>query len=450
MTSETPSWGIEPVPERLRVLGGLDTVLLWGNLAVSLLVIVAGALLVPGLSLRQALLAIVIASVVGCALLGLAAAIGTDARVPAMVLMRAPLGTRGSYLATGLNVLQCLGWSVYELVIIATASAALSDRVFGFRAQWLWTLVFGGVAVALAWLGPIGFVRRYLRKFAVWFVLASLVYLTWWAIDKSDLSAFWAAPGKGGFPTFWQGFDLMLASVISWTPLAADYSRFGRRTRTSFWGAGVGYLLPVVWLYALGVLLLLARDISDPAQLPTAVVAGGLVSVLALLAVTVDESDEAFANVYSAAVSMQNVASRVPQRGLIVLSAALATVGAFVLDLSDFSTFLFLLGSFFLPLFGVLLADWLLAGAHYTRERIFDGPRVRVEMVIAWLVGFGLYQWLSPQGPAWWQHVLAHTDPAPIDFTASLPSFAASFGLALVLGILVRHAPSPMPASARE
>jgi NCS1 family nucleobase:cation symporter-1 len=450
MTSETPSWGIEPVPERLRLLGGFDTVLLWGNLAVSLLVIVAGTLLVPGLSLRQALLAIVTASVVGCALLGLAAAIGTDARVPAMVLMRAPLGTRGSYLATGLNVLQCLGWSVYELVIIASASAALSDRVFGFRAQWLWTLLFGGVAVALAWLGPIGFVRRYVRKFAVWFVLASLIYLTWWAIDKSDLSAFWSSSGKGGFPTFWQGFDLMLASVISWTPLAADYSRFGRSTRTSFWGASVGYLLPVVWLYTLGVLLLLARDISDPAQLPTAVVAGGLVSVLALLAVTVDESDEAFANVYSSAVSMQNVASRVPLRALIVLSAALATAGAFVLNLSDFSTFLFLLGSFFLPLFGVLLADWLVAGAHYTRARIFDGPRVRIEMVIAWLVGFGLYQWLSPQGPAWWQHVVAHTDPAPIDFTASLPSFAASFGLALCLGILIRHAPSPVPAGARE
>src|SRR3954447_25130863 len=220
MANEAPQWGIEPVPDRLRVLGAGDTVLLWGNLAVSLLVIVAGALLVPALSLKQALLAIVVASVAGCVLLGLAAAIGTDARVPAMVLMRAPLGQRGSYLATGLNVVQCLGWSVYELIIIASASAALSDRVFGFRATWLWTILFGGVAVALGWLGPIGFVRRYIRKFAIWVVLASLVYLTWWVIDKSDLSAFWAAAGKGGFPTFWQGVDLTLASIVSWTPLA--------------------------------------------------------------------------------------------------------------------------------------------------------------------------------------------------------------------------------------
>ena len=74
MSTETPQWGIEPVPERLRVLGLGDTLLLWGNLAVSLLVIVAGALLVPALSLKEALLVIVIASVVGSLLLGAAAA----------------------------------------------------------------------------------------------------------------------------------------------------------------------------------------------------------------------------------------------------------------------------------------------------------------------------------------------------------------------------------------
>ena len=43
------SWGIDPVPERLRVLGGFDLALLWGNLGVSLLVVVAGAILVPAL-----------------------------------------------------------------------------------------------------------------------------------------------------------------------------------------------------------------------------------------------------------------------------------------------------------------------------------------------------------------------------------------------------------------
>src|SRR5207237_1073532 len=56
MSEQTPAWGIEPVPARLRVLGFFDSLLLWGNLSVSLLVIVIGALLVPPLSLRDDLL----------------------------------------------------------------------------------------------------------------------------------------------------------------------------------------------------------------------------------------------------------------------------------------------------------------------------------------------------------------------------------------------------------
>ncbi len=104
-------------PERLRVLGVFDGFLLWANLSVSLLVIVAGAFLVLpasefglGLSLPVAVAAIVAAAVVGNVLLGLGGLIGADARVPSMVLMRAPLGRRGSYLPTGLNIVQCLGW----------------------------------------------------------------------------------------------------------------------------------------------------------------------------------------------------------------------------------------------------------------------------------------------------------------------------------------------------
>ncbi len=142
--SGAPNWGIEPVPERLRVLGLLDTFLLWLNLGISLLVLVAASYF--DLSLKQALLATFVGGFAGCAMLAVAGLIGADARVPSMVLQRAPLGRRGSYLATGLNVLQCLGWSIFELIVIATAASALADRAFGFHATWLWKLIFGGLA----------------------------------------------------------------------------------------------------------------------------------------------------------------------------------------------------------------------------------------------------------------------------------------------------------------
>jgi NCS1 family nucleobase:cation symporter-1 len=444
MELDTPSWGIEPVPERLRVLGVLDTTLLWGNLGVSLLVLVAGTYLVPALSLRDALLAIVIGGVIGNVMLGLAGAIGAQARVPAMVLLRAPLGHRGSYVATVVNVAQNLGWAIFELLIIATAAAALSDRVFGFEEKWLWTVVFGVVSTLLALLGPISFVRQWVRRFAFWVMLASLVYLTWWTLDRADLGAFWAKPGGG--ESLWYGIDLMIALPASWLPLIADYSRFSRDRRSAAIGSGIGYLVPNAWLYALGALLVLTNaTYSDTTDLMTAIAASGLAAGLALLALTVDETDEAFANVYSTAVSLQNVLPQVPQRLLIVIASAGATAGALTITWAEYELFLFLLGSFFVPLFGVLLADWLVAGMRYVRDDVFRAPPFRAEQLIAWLAGFALYQWLHPTGPTWWTDLLDHL--SPVNVGASLPSFALSFALAGLAALRYRR-PRPAPAGA--
>jgi len=227
-----PQWGIEPVPARLRVLGKFDGFLLWANLSVSLLVIVAGAFLVLpfsdgglALSLPVAIGAIVAAAIVGNLMLGTGGLIGADAGVPSMVLLRAPLGRRGSYLPTGLNIVQCLGWSVFELIVIATGASALSKQVLGFGGTSFWKIAFGLIATALALLGPVGFVRRYVRKFAVWVVVASLLYLCWWSLHGRSVDALWHRPGSHAF---WPGFDLVLASIISWTPLVADYTRFSR------------------------------------------------------------------------------------------------------------------------------------------------------------------------------------------------------------------------------
>jgi putative hydroxymethylpyrimidine transporter CytX len=390
-----------------------------------------------GLSLPEAIGALIAAAVVGNLMLGVGGLIGADARVPSMVLLRAPLGRRGSYLPTGLNILQCLGWSVFELIVIATGASALSQHVFGFGGVPFWKILFGVVATALALLGPVGFVRRYVRKFAVWIVIASLLYLTWWSLHGQHAIRLWHRPGAHAF---WPGFDLVLASIVSWTPLVADYTRFARSRSAGFWGAGLGYFIPTIPLFGLGAVIAMSRHIGDAPSLLTAIASGGAASVLALLALTVDESDEAFANVYSGAVSLQNLLPGVPQRALVAGTAAVSTIGALAIDLRNYQPFLFLLGSFFVPLFGVLLADWLLAGRRYERDDIFAVREVRIEMVLAWLAGFAFYQWLYPVGPRWWTRLVAHLHPHALPWGgASLPSLAVTFVVALCARALVQR-----------
>jgi NCS1 family nucleobase:cation symporter-1 len=430
------------VPDRLRVLGLLDHGLLWGSLGVSLLVVVVGALLVPALSLPEALLAIVLGGLIGNTMLAAAGLIGADARVPGMVLMRAPLGRVGSYAPTVLNALQCWGWATFELIIIAAAAAALSDRMFGYGARSAWTIVFGAIAAGLAILGPVSVVRRLIRRFAVYVVVASLAYLSWWALSEADLGELWSAPGDGG-TTIWLGMDLVIAITVSWMPLIPDYTRFSRDRVSAFVGAGTGYFVAASWMLVLGILLVLTRGLADPAELPAAVVAAGAAAALALLAVTVDEVDEAFANIYSTAVTLQNLVPRVPQRLLVVGVAVAATLAALALDFRRYESFLFLLGAFFVPLVGVLLGHWLLSGAHYARDQVFGAPALRPTLLAAWLAGFAVYQWLHPLGPSWWVDAVEAVRPPTggLDrIGVSIPAFLAAFALAAAAEAISRRA----------
>lgn len=439
MKTDTPNWGIEPVPERLRVLGLFDTTLLWLNLGVSLLVLVLPAYF--DLSLKDALLATLVGAVIGNGMLAIAALIGADGRVPTMVLQRAPLGQRGSYVATLLNVLQCLGWAIFELIVIATAAGLLCDKLFGFEATWFWKLAFGGLAALLALLGPVGFVRRFVRKFAIWAVLASIAYLAWWILDGANLGGLWS-DGGGHHGSFWLAVDTVVAVTVSWAPLVADYTRFSRDRRSAFFGVGLGYLLPTLFQFGFGSILVLSRgvDPSHPELILTAIAGGGAAAAVALLALTVDETDEAFANVYSAAVSTQNLFPRVPQRALIVGASVVATAGALAIDMRSYQRFLLLLGAVFVPLLGVLLAHWLLAGARFTRRDIFEGPSVRLGSVAAWVAGFLLYEWLyQPADLGFWSRLLEHLPTPSYQIGASLPSFALAFCLTLLVGLARRR-----------
>jgi nucleobase:cation symporter-1, NCS1 family len=238
--------------------------------------------------------------------------------------------------------------------------------------------------------------------------------------------------------------------------LVADYTRFSRNRRSAFFGVGIGYLLPTLFQFGFGSILVLSRgvDPNRPELILIAIAGGGLAAALALLALTVDETDEAFANVYSAAVSTQNLFPRISQRALIVGASVLATGGALAIDMRSYQRFLLLLGAVFVPLLGVLVADWLLAGGHYARDHVFEGPAFRPANIVAWLAGFLVYEWLyQPTGLGFWSRWVNHLPTPSYQFGSSVPSFAVAFLLtaaAVTLGSTsaaarARREPSPRP-----
>jgi len=420
-------WGIQPVPAGRRHLRPFDLGVLWGDLAVSLLVMVAGALLVPGLSTKSALAVIVIGTLLGTILLALVGVIGTRTGVPTMVGLRAPLGIRGSFGATGLNVVQLIGWAALEIIIMAQAARALSDHYLGFSGYYLWLVFFAVLGMVMAVGGPVVVVRQWMQKFGVWVVAGAAAWLTFYLFHAYDMTAIWNAEGAGGFPNFWQGVDLVIALPISWLPLVGDYSRFARRALPAAAGTYAGYAIANIWFFTLGMFYVQALQ-TDPGGFVDALVkmmlplTAGWVALIVLMA---GETDEAFANIYSTAVSLQNLAPRVAHALLAVAVGVIATVVAVSLDLVEYETFLFLIGGVFVPVFGIFVADYFaVRGARYNIDELYRtsgaywyGSGINPVGAVVWAVGFLIYAhaaqppWLLEHAdfvswaPAWMTHI---------------------------------------------
>ncbi len=405
-----PEWGVEPVPSRARVLRGVDLFVLWSSLGVGILVLQAGALMVPSLTLGQAIAVSLLGSIIGSALLAAAGVIGARHGVPTMVSLRPVFGTAGSYIATALNVLQLVGWTAFELKVMADAASLLSGG--GGAGRVLWLAAFSAFVALLAIGGPLAVVRQWLEKFAIWLVYASTAWITYQVLRSPT----WAVTGgEGGLP--WTlALDLVIAMPISWMPLVSDYNRFSVRPASGFLGTLLGYTVANTWFYALGAALAALAG----QEFVAASILRLYMGALALVAILVDETDNAFADVYSAAVSVQNVFPKVRQWKLVLGVTLISAILAYTLPLAQYEWFLLLIGATFVPLFGTTLSEYFLVrrGRVETGEFYERAPRVVWRSLISWAAGLVTYFAVAAYAP---------------DLGASLPALAVSALLQLAL-----------------
>ncbi|RSN70410.1 purine-cytosine permease family protein [Actinomadura sp. WAC 06369] len=429
---EVPYTLDEPAP---KVLGFWDQSAFWANLGVSLLAF-SGAYTVlapdedgvPTLSIAAGIVAMIVGTAVGGLMLGLAAVPGARTGRPAMVLLRGLFGARLSYVPTVLNIAQLVGWGTFELIVIADAARHLWDGV----PRWGYVIAAGVLTTALT-IWPLGSVRL-LRRYVTAAVMVALVYFYVRLVREPlpDLT-------DGGWDGFLIGADAALAVSISWVPVAADYTRHARSERGAFGAAAVGYSVTQIVAYVLGLLALALAGATGNVFDPFLAVPLG---VLFFGVFVLREADQSFANVYSTAVSIQNLAPRADRRVLTVALGALITVLALALDIGDYAGFLSLIGSVFVPMLGVLAADFFLGRGRDGWDGSAAAPS-RWGMVAAWVVGFVAYQLINPgtvSGWAgFWTDVRNLLNFAPQSWmSASLLSFLLAGAAALAVGRLAK------------
>ncbi len=413
LPSSSPSpanQALAPLPDAQRVFGWREHAALWFSLGVGLLVIQIGAYLVPALGVRDALAAVVFGSVLGAGLLAWVARLGCDSGLSSAGLMHAVYGSRFARLPVFLNIVQLIGWATFELVVMRDGTVAIGREAFGLELGLaLPTLFWGLVVMALLCGSMITLVRRFVSRFGLPLVIASLVWLSvqfLMKLDAEGLREAWLRPGTGGLGVF-GALDLVIAMPVSWLPLVADYARHGRSGRAALGGTWLGYTVANIWCYALGVLVITAAGAGTDMIAALLLAQGGLVALGLIL---VDELDNTYGDLYSGSISAHSIAPRLSVRGWGVGLAALSIALAMILPMHSLEPFLLTLSSVFVPLFGTILGRLGLAHA----PAVASGRGLHAVPAAIWVLGIACY------------HALAQWAP---QYGSALPTLALTFAL---------------------
>jgi len=413
--------------------GFFDNFALWATICATLYVMPFGALLVPALSIEQAIVAALIAGLLSGLLLATIAALASRSGHSTAELLAEPFGPRSRWPVALLLLARHALFAAFALILIADSAQLVGERVLGADLRPLWVLLFAGAGLALAVAGPQR-VATILRRGGLWIVLLIAVGVGASAYMEFEIPSYLTRPAVGGWPSIWQAIDIMLIVPLLWLPVVADFGRLGRSPRRVANGTFAGVFLMVAWFGTLGIIYLPATESGD---IPGFVV-GMELSLGAIMLLFLLQADEVYASVYAAVPTLESIGVRGDARlvGIVPLLAAIPV--ALFLNIGELEPYLLLASAAFIPAFGVVIA-----------HALWPAERSAAPAIVAVVAGFVAYQWISPAEISWWQDVIEEPFALiGLPFSlgdeanwlgAAIPSFVIAFAVQL-LGTLTERA----------
>jgi len=367
-------------------LSGVNLFFLWFAAAVSVAEILTGGYLAE-LGVVKGVLAILFGHLAGTLLLVLAGLIGFRERLPAIMSTRISFGKQGSYLISGINILQLIGWTAIMIIQGGLAMSVIAKSLWGFDHPVLMNVLIGLLVGLWVFWGVKGFKR--INTLAASLLLILTVAMSWVVFTHPSAAADLAAQ-KGPFG---MGFELSIIMPLSWFPLISDYTSLARTRRGALIAPFCGYFIGSCWMYAIG----MAGGILAGSPDPTAILLAANMGLTAFAILGLSTVTTTFLDVYSAGISLINIFPRVNDRMAAVGFAAVGTVVALVFPIDRYTDFLYALGSVFSPLIAILLSDYFLL-RHDSRER-----RADIVATVSLLLGIAFYHGIKsmeiPVGP---------------------------------------------------
>ncbi len=423
---------VEPGADTERTMGFGNTIMVWlaANMVVTTLL--TGTLFVPGIPYVQAILLIVLGTLLGVTVLSLVGCIGTRTGLPTMVLSRGAFGVRGGKVPGVLNLVVLMGWSWVQALLAGIAVNYAVETLTGFSSIPLFTILCQSIVVLLALFGHHGIER--VEPFIAVVMIGLALFVFFKAFSTFGTGEFVSLPGDpSAGMTAAIAFDVVVATAISWTVLSADFNRNAKTQLGGIFGTVIGYTASTSIAMSLGATAAAYAQLEggaaqgfDPAVLvenfglPAALVV--FLSVMATNTLVV----------YGMVMSYLDLRPEGSFLASALVIGAISIVGALWQGILDrFLDFLLLIGTFFVPVFAIMLADYyLVRRGNYSAEEVlkkrggaywYTGG-FSVSAWVAWVVGVGL--------ALYWTRV------SPLSFGATVPVFVLTFVLYLAVRLV--------------
>lgn len=386
------SHGMAPIPEDQRYGASWRNFTVWFAPNLELSGVFTGTLaFTMGLGFWPGFIAIALGVVLGAIPVALLATWGPKTGMGQLPLARLPFG-KTIALPAGVQWLSSVAWDALVGLFGAEAAQLLFHVPF-----------FVGVIIVLALEGTIGFLGyEFIHQLEKWGsgVLAVLfAVLSVKILQHGNIPIDSTVHGGAAVGAFILMTTIAFSGSFSWASYAADYSRYQRKeTRSSpiFLWTLSGLAASFIWMYAIG--LAGAKIFVDQtAGGVQALVGGGFLGILALIAVMFGAVTSNAMNDYSGSLAIQAAGIRIRRNW----SAAVGTLLAFALILwlnsgnlsSKFQNILLFTAYWIAPFLAIILIDWYQRRGSISREGLarlmtFTNLSMGWPALAALLVGF--------------------------------------------------------------
>ncbi|WP_421904208.1 NCS1 family transporter [Oceanobacillus halophilus] len=366
-----------PVKHNERKIGVMGFFAMWVGMAILLATFDIGASGIQNISL----LWVVIATLVGCLLIGgiisIIGDIGVEHGISFPVYMRAPFGTVGTHIPSVTRAVTASFWFGLNTYFGSTAINAILNIMFPGFDNWLLCYVVFALFQLINTASGIKWIERFADLAAPIIVVISLImYSTLTAEVKAQGEEVWAwvaspVTGSAAVTAF---MVVIFANMGFWATLGCDIPTISRhfkapkyernwfkRNKTTVVGSLIAMPLTEAFMIMIGAAAFMVAGTSNPVTALQETASGWMLATLLFMIVLTQWSTNTAANVLPAAAVFSNVLGPKVSHGVAVFVAGI--VGTIIQPWSVFEILtqvLLIIGAVLSAVSGILFADYYL------------------------------------------------------------------------------------------